>query len=156
MSTHADAHVPREHEIQVTTGKAEKNIEHVGDIKASDATFRQDAMEAENAEFAMTVTQAAKAYPMACFWAFVMSSTIVSARLGCAYDRSWKHTVSSLWEVSSLYPHSSGNTGYLMRRGTMSWRLAGSLRCKLVDRWELSLVSSLLDRSLRESLGFLS
>jgi SP family general alpha glucoside:H+ symporter-like MFS transporter len=55
----------------------EKNaIEHVDDLK-TDATFRADAMEAETNERNMTVTEAAKAYPMACFWAFVMSSTII-------------------------------------------------------------------------------
>ena len=42
------------------------------------ADFRADAIEAENVEHAMTVMEAVKAYPMACFWAFVMSSTIVS------------------------------------------------------------------------------
>jgi SP family general alpha glucoside:H+ symporter-like MFS transporter len=58
---------------------SEKNtVEHVGDIKTDEANFRADAMEAENVEHAMTVTQAARAYPMACFWAFIMSSTIVS------------------------------------------------------------------------------
>jgi SP family general alpha glucoside:H+ symporter-like MFS transporter len=35
-------------------------------------------MEAENTEHAMTVTQAVRAYPMACLWAFIMSSTLVS------------------------------------------------------------------------------
>lgn len=39
--------------------------------------FKADAIEAENAENAMTVMQAVRAYPMACFWAFVMSFTIV-------------------------------------------------------------------------------
>lgn len=57
----------------------EKNmVEHVGDIKSDEANFRADAMEAENAEHNMTVLQAVKAYPMACLWAFIMSSTIVS------------------------------------------------------------------------------
>jgi SP family general alpha glucoside:H+ symporter-like MFS transporter len=57
----------------------EKNaVEHVGDVKTDDANFRADAMEAENIEHNMTVTQAVKAYPMACLWAFIMSSTIVS------------------------------------------------------------------------------
>jgi SP family general alpha glucoside:H+ symporter-like MFS transporter len=38
-------------------------------------------MEAELAEHSMTVMQAVRAYPMACFWAFVMSFTIVSFHL---------------------------------------------------------------------------
>jgi len=56
----------------------EKNtVEHVGDVKTDEANFRADAMEAENAEHNMTVLQAVKAYPMACLWAFIMSSTII-------------------------------------------------------------------------------
>lgn len=47
--------------------------------KASVADFRADAILAENAEHNMTVMQAIKAYPMASFWAFVMSCTIVSS-----------------------------------------------------------------------------
>lgn len=38
---------------------------------------RAGAIEAENAEHKMGVLAAVKAYPMASFWAFVMSSTIV-------------------------------------------------------------------------------
>jgi hypothetical protein len=44
-------------------------------VKVSD--FKLDAIEAENAEHNMTVLGAVKAYPMAAFWAFVMSSMIV-------------------------------------------------------------------------------
>ena len=51
--------------------------------KASIADFKRDAIEAENAEHNMTVLQAVRAYPMASFWAFVMSCTIVSHHLGC-------------------------------------------------------------------------
>ena len=46
--------------------------------KSGVADFKADAIEAENAEHNMTVMQAVKAYPMASFWAFVMSCTIVS------------------------------------------------------------------------------
>ena len=61
----------------------EKGVEHVSEYK-EEANVKADAMEAENAEANMTVLQAVKAYPMACFWAFIMSSTIVSTcrRLG--------------------------------------------------------------------------
>lgn len=45
-------------------------------VKVSD--FKADAIEAENAEHNMTVMQAVRAYPMASFWAFVMSAMIVS------------------------------------------------------------------------------
>jgi SP family general alpha glucoside:H+ symporter-like MFS transporter len=40
---------------------------------------RTGAMEAEKIEHDMTVLQAVKAYPAASWWAFVMSSTIVSS-----------------------------------------------------------------------------
>jgi hypothetical protein len=66
-------------EIERAPNSEKNQVEHVGDVK-TDANFRADAIEAENAEFAMTVPQAVKAYPMACFWAFVMSFTIVSRR----------------------------------------------------------------------------
>ncbi|KAK5080717.1 hypothetical protein LTR05_008421 [Lithohypha guttulata] len=45
--------------------------------KAGVADYKADAIEAENAEHAMTVLEAVKAYPMASFWAFVMSCTII-------------------------------------------------------------------------------
>jgi len=41
------------------------------------AQYKADAVEAENTEHNMSVLEAAKAYPMACFWAFVMSFTII-------------------------------------------------------------------------------
>lgn len=46
--------------------------------KADLYDYKQDAIEAENAEHNMTVLQAVKAYPKASFWAFVMACTIVS------------------------------------------------------------------------------
>lgn len=55
-------------------------IEHAADLdeKATAADYKADAVEAENAEHNMTVLEAVRAYPMASFWAFVMSCTIVS------------------------------------------------------------------------------
>lgn len=47
--------------------------------KTTAAEFKADAIEAENVEHNMTVLQAVKAYPMASFWAFVISCTIVSS-----------------------------------------------------------------------------
>lgn len=46
--------------------------------KAGIADYKADAIEAENMEHSMTVMQAVRAYPMASFWAFVISCTIVS------------------------------------------------------------------------------
>lgn len=55
--------------------------------KAAISSFKADAIEAENAEHNMTVLQAVKEYPMAAFWAFVMSCCIVSSRRPC---RAWR------------------------------------------------------------------
>lgn len=52
-------------------------VEHA-DTLDEKANFRADAIEAENAEHNMGVLEAARAYPMASLWAFVMSCTIVS------------------------------------------------------------------------------
>ncbi|KAI8632201.1 alpha-glucosides permease MPH2/3 [Xylariaceae sp. FL1651] len=53
--------------------------EHAYDLdeKAQMADYKADAVEAENAEHNMGVLEAVRAYPMATFWAFVMSFTIV-------------------------------------------------------------------------------
>ena len=48
------------------------------DEKAQVADYKADAVEAENSEHNMGVLEAVRAYPMASFWAFVMSFTIVS------------------------------------------------------------------------------
>lgn len=85
--------------------RALSQVEHVydldGEAKVSD--YKADAVEAENAEHNMGVLQAVRAYPMASFWAFVMSCTIVSSlpllsRLGNTANkvlRSWSLTMSS-------------------------------------------------------------
>ncbi|WVW86046.1 hypothetical protein I302_108084 [Kwoniella bestiolae CBS 10118] len=54
-------------------------IEHVNDVDVvkADANFKADAMQAEKMEHQMTVMEAVRAYPMACFWAFIMSFTII-------------------------------------------------------------------------------
>lgn len=75
-----------------------------GAAKASD--YKGAAIEAENAEHNMGVLQAAKEYPMAAMWAFIMSCTIVRAiilswtetvKKGFAntINRSWNRIVSS-------------------------------------------------------------
>lgn len=48
------------------------------DLKAHLTDYKADAIEAENAEHNMGVLEAVRAYPMASFWAFVFSFTIVS------------------------------------------------------------------------------
>lgn len=55
------------------------HMEHSYDLdeKAHVADYKADAILAENEEHNMGVLAAVKAYPMASFWAFVMSFTIV-------------------------------------------------------------------------------
>ncbi|CAI7661122.1 unnamed protein product [Penicillium glandicola] len=50
---------------------------HDLDEKARVSDYKADAIAAENAEHDMTVMGALRAYPMAAFWAFVMSFTII-------------------------------------------------------------------------------
>ena len=59
-----------------------EEVEHVPaqDFEKSAYAMKADAIEAENAEHNMTVLEAVRAYPMASFWAFVMSCTIVGQR----------------------------------------------------------------------------
>lgn len=60
-------------------------LEHGASGNEKMGAFRADAIAAENAEHSMTVLEAVKAYPMATFWAFVMSFTIV-----CCLERARK------------------------------------------------------------------
>jgi hypothetical protein len=48
------------------------------DDNAKLASYKSDAIEAENLELNLGVWASVKAYPMAAWWAFVMSCTIVS------------------------------------------------------------------------------
>jgi SP family general alpha glucoside:H+ symporter-like MFS transporter len=52
--------------------------------KAEMSDFKASAIEAENAEHNMTVLQAVRAYPMASFWAFVVSISCHCQRDTCA------------------------------------------------------------------------
>lgn len=63
----------------VQVERATSQIDHTADLdeKAKFADYKADAIEAENAEHNMTVMEAVRAYPMASFWAFVFSCTIV-------------------------------------------------------------------------------
>ncbi|TVY87249.1 Maltose permease [Lachnellula willkommii] len=66
-------------EVEVEPERALSQIEHAYDLdeKAQIADYKADAVEAENAEHNMGVLEAVRAYPMASFWAFVMSFTII-------------------------------------------------------------------------------
>ncbi|KAM3075753.1 hypothetical protein ACMFMG_007879 [Clarireedia jacksonii] len=55
------------------------HVDHAADLdeKAKVSDYKADAVEAENAEHNMGVLEAVRAYPMASFWAFIMSFTII-------------------------------------------------------------------------------
>jgi SP family general alpha glucoside:H+ symporter-like MFS transporter len=65
---------------EIEAAGAFSQMDHAYDLdeKARIADYKADAVEAENAEHNMGVLDAVRAYPMASFWAFVMSCTIVS------------------------------------------------------------------------------
>jgi SP family general alpha glucoside:H+ symporter-like MFS transporter len=64
-------------EVEANSGISQ--VEHAYDLdeKAKMSEYKADAVEAENAEHNMGVLEAVRAYPMASFWAFIMSFTIV-------------------------------------------------------------------------------
>lgn len=76
------SHEPERKSFQDAKMGATSEVENAAFTeKTTAADMKADAIEAENAEHNMTVLQAVKAYPMASFWAFVMSFTIVSASI---------------------------------------------------------------------------
>jgi SP family general alpha glucoside:H+ symporter-like MFS transporter len=79
MSNPADSKSPGGGGDVAEVEKATTNIDHSADLdeKAKLSAYKADAIEAENAELNMGVWEAVKLYPMATFWAFVMSTTII-------------------------------------------------------------------------------
>ncbi|KAF7354395.1 MFS transporter, SP family, general alpha glucoside:H+ symporter [Mycena venus] len=79
MNNGIDTQPQAAHEIEAKPSFEKGHIEHEDhtDLKSNVADYKVDAIEAENSEHSMTVMEAARAYPMACFWAFVMSFTII-------------------------------------------------------------------------------
>lgn len=80
------------HDVQLSDAEADaqrsSSHDHDLDEKAKISDYKADAIEAENLEHNMSVLEAVRAYPMASFWAFVMSFTIVcsSANLCPVYE----------------------------------------------------------------------
>lgn len=73
---HADHKPDRDvQEIEVQQAD-EKNFER--DLVSNDKDLMNEAFAAEDAEHNMGMLEAVRAYPMACFWAFIMAFTIVS------------------------------------------------------------------------------
>ncbi|KAH8670156.1 general substrate transporter [Tricladium varicosporioides] len=64
-------------EVEATEGVSQVDNTYDLDEKAKISDYKADAVEAENAEHKMGVLEAVREYPMASFWAFVMSFTIV-------------------------------------------------------------------------------
>jgi SP family general alpha glucoside:H+ symporter-like MFS transporter len=94
--------------------EAEGGINHADhaynlDEKAKVSDYKADAIEAENVEHNMGVLEAVRAYPMASFWAVVMSCTIVSCHLPLnpllAPTRKSQLTPSSDYGVLRCLPH---------------------------------------------------
>lgn len=80
MSDAVDPKPPGYSAQGVEPEKALDQVEHVYNLdeEARVADYKADAVEAENTEHNMGVLEAVRAHPMASFWAFVMSCTIVS------------------------------------------------------------------------------
>lgn len=81
----------------------EKDAAVIYEEQAKIDDYKGAAIDAENEEHNMTVLQAVKAYPMASFWAFVMSCTIVRCHIHLVLSknetslrllRSWNPTTS--------------------------------------------------------------
>ncbi|KAL8710641.1 MAG: hypothetical protein Q9220_004865 [cf. Caloplaca sp. 1 TL-2023] len=136
-------------EKEVEAGKG--NFSHVDnaaphlDEKAHVADYKGGAIEAENAEHQMGVLEAVRAYPMASFWAFVMSFTIImesydvflinnfiglpsfANRYGVYDAKSDKYIIETKWQ-SALQV--SGQLG-----GLIGVFLAGPLTSRIGYRW---------------------
>jgi SP family general alpha glucoside:H+ symporter-like MFS transporter len=82
-------------DIQPTMPDEKRDIEHIDqfDVKAQKA----EAISAEEVEHSLSFWDAARAYPMGCFWAFVISFCIVSDNslpcASCITDRETGHGV---------------------------------------------------------------
>lgn len=63
---------------EITTDMERKGADVFVENHGAETKNLNAAYEAENEEHQMTVIQALKAYPMACFWAFIMAFCIVS------------------------------------------------------------------------------
>jgi len=68
----------RDETIAVEDGNREKSMGQHSEILV-DKEIMTDAQNAETREHEMTLWEAVKDHPMACFWAFVFCFTIVSA-----------------------------------------------------------------------------
>ncbi|KAH7130932.1 general substrate transporter [Dactylonectria macrodidyma] len=119
--------------------------DHDLDLKADAADYKADAVEAEHAEHKMGVLEAVRAYPMASFWAFVMSCTIImesydvflignfialpafTKKYGIYHESTDKWIIETKWQ-SALQV--SGQLGALI--GVM---LAGPLTSRIGYRW---------------------
>ncbi|WRT69344.1 uncharacterized protein IL334_006328 [Kwoniella shivajii] len=148
MNNELESHSRAQQEVEVKPYTSEKEqVEHVNDIDVAKghAEFKADAMEAEKMEHQMTVMEAVKAYPMACFWAFIMSFTIImesydvflignfialpafANRFGILNEATGKYVIQAKWQ-SAL--QMAGQLGALI--GVF---LAGPLTSRIGYRW---------------------
>jgi SP family general alpha glucoside:H+ symporter-like MFS transporter len=88
-----------EHKTDARVEEGITHIDHASHDGGEKITAeRAGAIEAENAEANMGVLEAVRAYPLATFWAFVMSFTIVSCQLV-------PHPHSCSFETSTFFLH---------------------------------------------------
>ncbi|KAJ7733062.1 putative maltose porter [Mycena maculata] len=145
MNNGIDTQPQAAHEIEAKASFEKGHIEHEDDLKSSVAAYKADAIEAENSEHSMTVMEAVRAYPMACFWAFVMSFTIImesyavflmgnfialpafANRFGVLNEATGKYVIVTKWQ-SAL--QMSGQLGALI--GVF---IAGPLTSRIGYRW---------------------
>ncbi|KAJ7723023.1 putative maltose porter [Mycena olivaceomarginata] len=147
------------HEVEAKPSFEKGRIEHEDhtDLKTK-AEYKLDAIEAENAEHSMTVMEAVRAYPMACFWAFVMSSTIImesydvflmgnfialpafANRFGILNAATGKYVIATKWQ-SAL--QMSGQLGALI--GVF---LAGPLTSRVGYRWATLIGLALMNATI--------
>jgi SP family general alpha glucoside:H+ symporter-like MFS transporter len=109
-------------EVEASSGISPTEHAYDLDEKAKISDYKADAVEAENAEHNMGVLEAVREYPMASFWAFVMSFTIVSFPLilFLSPNKESQLTPSSDYGVLRCLPHRQ------FRRPTC---VQGKIRC---------------------------
>ncbi|KAI1759021.1 general substrate transporter [Hypoxylon sp. FL1150] len=115
------------------------------DEKANASDYKADAINAENSEHNMGVLEAVRAYPMATFWAFVMSFTIIME----SYDVFLCNNFVALPAFKNKYGiYDEGTNGYVITTGWQSALqvsgqlgaligvfLAGPLTSRIGYRW---------------------
>ena len=86
----------------------EKNDNAVHSEVLVNPDFMNDAFQGENREHEMGLWEAAKNYPMACMWAFIMAFTIVSPRIRRGFPPYSGSAQASEWRISAPFVQNYG------------------------------------------------